>query len=355
MDVLLHAAIKERDRLKQQYEDLNIQTFSAESLGQTPSLLGVYSDLNTAAAVDVYDENAAATLEQQWCSVLGETTAVRSNGLKVCSTVADMGGWRCGANCTWVVPANVERVLFQSWGPGGGSASSCCCGGSPFGANGAYTAVEISVTPGDTYTLCAGCAYCCYAYQTTPGAVGGDTTITGPNLDIATKGGVSCCTAWSAAVGPDYALNPGQLPTAGPSACSPTWCSGWNFCYDSTNDQFCIPFAYGEATWDVNELGGTDPVFYGIPSMYPQTKLQGSFGDNNPGYTEAAPVYGFAGCGCQFPWGGSSCFGCNMKACQGHGQYPGRGASPSKTFGGCNACGGDSGRFGMVCVSWETV
>jgi hypothetical protein len=49
------------------------------------------------------------------------------------------------------------------WGAGAMSqAAPCCCGISIPGSSGAYASVIIPAVPGCVYTLCAGCAACCY-------------------------------------------------------------------------------------------------------------------------------------------------------------------------------------------------
>ena len=70
-------------------------------------------------------------------------------------------GWNCGACCEWTVPDGVTCAQFQIWGPGARSAGSSCCVYSPGGGSGAYATIALPVTPGDSYTLCAGCACCC--------------------------------------------------------------------------------------------------------------------------------------------------------------------------------------------------
>lgn len=72
---------------------------------------------------------------------------------------------RCGATCSWTVPAGVTRALFELWGPGGGTMPGCCCAIMGFGFTGEYVAICRPVQEGATYFLNAGCANCCYACQ----------------------------------------------------------------------------------------------------------------------------------------------------------------------------------------------
>ena len=68
---------------------------------------------------------------------------------------------RCGADCTWTVPAGINKAMFQIWGAGAPTMPGCCCGGSEYGANGAYAVAIADVCPGATYLMCSACAQCC--------------------------------------------------------------------------------------------------------------------------------------------------------------------------------------------------
>jgi len=73
--------------------------------------------------------------------------------------------WVCNSNftscccCLWTVPDGVTKAQFQVWGGGGNTSScdggSCCAFGSP-AFNGEYSYALMTVTPGQTFTLCAG-------------------------------------------------------------------------------------------------------------------------------------------------------------------------------------------------------
>ncbi len=116
-----------------------------------------------ADAIAVVD--ASSMLQaNQWCRIptgwgedgLGSWT----NGFKVCDT---SGYYRCGSSCTWTVPGGTTCVRFQIWGSGGGTSESRCCMHTMPGDTGAYASVIMPVTSGSSYTMCGGCAYCCYA------------------------------------------------------------------------------------------------------------------------------------------------------------------------------------------------
>lgn len=76
-----------------------------------------------------------------------------------------------GNSCSWTVPAGATMATFQIWGAGGNTSGCChgnCCAIGYWGGSGEYKFVKMRVTPGQTYTLCAGGACpvgSCYTYQ----------------------------------------------------------------------------------------------------------------------------------------------------------------------------------------------
>mgnify|MGYP006269132889 CR=1 FL=1 len=125
------------------------------------------------------------------------------------TTCARMIDYICMGSCSWTVPANVTYATFEIWGGGGGGGGHCCCNcfhGGAGGASGGYARTSVTVTPGDTYTICVGgggmqciggaCGYhwCCY------GNPGCTTYVTGTNLSnfCATggDGGTNDCFAY---------------------------------------------------------------------------------------------------------------------------------------------------------------
>jgi len=290
------------------------------------------------------------SITQYWCLIPQMCDNTTSNSL--CIRDFTSGCFRCGNTASWTVPAGVTCAQFQLWGPGGGTSSVCCCGGSPFGATGAYASVIMPVTPGSVYTLTAGCAYCCYATQTTHGIVGTVSSVTGPGLtNFCAMPGNSDITIWKCsllACGTGGYQNNSSCQMPSNDACGPESCSGWNYCWDSAADNGFVSFAfscytkfYGTAT------GGT---VYGLNGMFPEL----SIGDNGTiGFTKAAPVFGYINSSsCCLVNNGNSCFGCTASGGTTM-QNPGSGGFGGYTHGGCNACGGDSGRMGMVCVRWK--
>jgi hypothetical protein len=352
-DVLLYAALKENQKLM---EDFVAQ--KAKEAVEGVASLADYAITRTAFGNwqgGGQSGTSTSLLQNAWEKTLGTVTQAQTNGFKVCDT---SGYYRCGANCNWTVPTGVTRARFQSWGPGAGTGSNCCCGGAPFGANGAYTTVEIDVTPGEIFCLCAGCAYCCFAYQTSHGGCGGNTCIcsnAGLCWTTCSADTNGCFCKWNCIF---QQAGQAELGTSGcnmqvPSgdSCGLNACSGWNFCWDTNADDGCVDFAYDHLrTWAIPDLTSRNGVAYGIPSMFPFMCTPN--GSMEQARSCPAPVFGFPELSCVFIWNGNSCFGCNYTGCNNR-QGPGGGGAASSVFGGCNSCGGDSGRMGMICVSYE--
>lgn len=342
-DVLIQNAFAENRALTRCYltrgtGSCSLNSFTVANNGYCGTLLTCGSQPGSGSV------NPLTCFTQYWSSLptLNSPTA----GFKVCDT---SGYYRCGAQCNWTVPTGVCCVQFQLWGPGSGTGTNCCCGGAPFGPTGAYATVIMNVTPGHVYCLCAGCAYCCYATETTPGYCGQPSHVIGCGLtSFCADSGISDVCCWRAAVG---STSSGcQFPTA--DNCGPNSCSGWNYCWDSGNDGGFIYWSYSGATkyYGSSSCNGT---VYGINGMYPALCIGSD--NQSGGYTHAAPVYGFVADGqCCSPHHGSTCAGCCFSFVHGSGRhpYPGQGGYSSHVSGGCGANGGDSGRMGMVCVRY---
>tara|TARA_B100000035_G_scaffold117767_1_gene99822 strand:+ start:2348 stop:3454 length:1107 start_codon:yes stop_codon:yes gene_type:complete len=363
-DVLLYAAMKENQRLRDAYRDskiaaaggANVYTADNGALGSADIITGISCAAPSAGGSGT---NSTARLKAEWAEVFGTLAAPKPNGIKVCDT---SGYYRCGYCCGFTVPSGVSRITIQSWAPGGGTGSNCCCGGAPFGPSGAYTIVEFDVSQSESLVLCAGCAYCCFAYQTTNGYCGGNTWFCMANGPyVCTMSGLACFTDWMNATRShsDNAYagnsnNSAEIPSGSESnLCGAYQCSGWNFCWDSSNDQLEIDYVYSDIrTWNVYCMPQSrNPICFGVPSMYPYMKIASSLNQGNQSRSCPAPVPGYEDCTCVFCWNGNSCFGCNYTGCN-HRQIPGSGGAANSVFSGCQACGGDSGRMGMICVSW---
>lgn len=347
-DVILYAALTENNRLQQELLEFCTGGGGAGvSFYSSPQGTGYpYVDLGGGGGATP----TCPQIMQDWLRTL--TPLVRTgetNGFKVCGSC-----WRCGAGCTWCVPAGVTRAQFQIWGPGGGTSNNCCCGGAPFGPSGAYMVVQMDVSQGECFCLCAGCAYCCCGEQTTPGICGSPSWVIGAGNCFCADSGQSCYCYWNADIqsGTCGCAVP-ALGQGGADGCAVHGCSGWNFCWDTGGDDTTVCHAFSRATWAVNlKDENRNFVCYGINGLYPHMRVGGNLQTDT--CSVSTPVFGFENCVCVECWGsGGTCHGHCRHATQGFLQIPGAGGYASRVFGGCRACGGDHGRFGMVCVSWE--
>ena len=306
---------------------------------------------------------------QLWCAIpkTAASGASWTGGVTVCDT---SGYYRCGASCTWTVPSGVTCARFQIWGAGGASGIGCCCGYGIAGGTGAYASVIIPVTAGQSYTLCAGCAYCCFPgfnAQVNPGcqsyvqgagltnfcAMGGEGCLFKRGCSHGCQGWcimeadfrsqVGCCLRW---MGMCPINQPGYM-----DVCLSTHVDAYAWPRERNRMHFPMIRSserkyYGSAT---------NGSVYGYNGMYPQFFTGDSSGmrvcSTHP------PVYGWLGCcdylgsskdGCTYSIGG-----CCHSAYNGFGQVPSRGGSYVMKCGGYTStpCG-DAGKFGMVCVSY---
>jgi hypothetical protein len=274
-----------------------------------------------------------------------------TGGFKVCRS-ANSTFFNYGACCQWTVPAGASSVRFQIWGAGGNSGAGCCCGGSPFGATGAYASVIMPVTPGDVYTLCAGCSSCCRPDSFTnadPRWPGCPSFVTGNGLsNFCANGGPGKLGNWMAALG---RLNTCRLQNLGWNYCGGYFCNnGSDYCGPGC---FCtlgpidhVPASsYFGTTTNPNSPG----IVYGIRGMWPCVCLYNYGGITNT----HPPVYGFSTLSCCSYYNNSTCCGRQRAACSGFLQVPSAGGSPTIVTSGSNSVIGDYGRGGMVCVTFR--
>lgn len=299
-----------------------------------------------------------------------------TSGFKVCDT---SGYFRCNACCAWTVPAGVTCARFQIWGAGGMSGSAGCCGGAPFGGSGAYASVIMPVQSGWAYTLCAGCAFCCYAgWNTTANQNGCSSFVTGCNLtNFCAMGGIGsicteiidrsiyyfvtntidaipACTSLAylgfclCGTGSSFCSSAISTPYSGAG----TLCCGSGF---ASEPHLMYQMYHSSATSYGTAVGGT---VYGINGAYSEFCI-------NPtctcGYAKHPPVYGFTDLSqCVFEFNPASSSGgnlCSASATFGATtpslQIPGAGGFAMRAYGGCVSICGDAGRMGMVCVSYK--
>lgn len=273
----------------------------------------------------------------------------------LCVIDSDVTRLRCGVCCQWTVPGGATVAQFQLWGPGGGSGSGCCCGGSPFGATGAYATIIIPVTAGWTYTLCAGCACCCYAARAqNSGYKSCPSFVTGCGLcNICAEGacvGMYRQMAILKGTGTTCRYQNPQCTDSGACMCN----AGTDYCFtNSCATCGLVPYTPDPAaTYYGCHTNGTRAL--GLPSVWPE----GCFDTNHYGYFRTPPAIGVchtaqSGTPCCASWTSSSCGGAQCGACQGSFRYPGMGGTMTHAMGGCITLCGDAGRAGMVRVTWK--
>lgn len=297
--------------------------------------------------------NAGSPNAGMWCMVpdLPASGASWTTGFKVCDTTNYR---RCGATCTWTVPSGTDCVRFQVWGAGAGSGSGCCCGGSPNGGQGAYSSVIMPVQSGWTYTLCAGCAYCCYVERAQFDVDGNSSYVQGCNLcNFCAEGGegnIFC----EAKTRQYYASN------------IFSWCiymatcicnNGTDYCFEQTTPGLGYPQgrrdASGQATQSCKRGYGCvyecPNQVYNIPGQYSYFAMDYGM-DQFCLYQPGAYGYRTQSCCCHCVNNENS--GCCYQACYCHQMAPGQGGVGYSTCGGDTSGCGDVGRMGMVCVSY---
>ena len=319
---------------------------------------------------------AAPLLQQQinsapcnialWCQIpllSGATT------LNVCSTQADCtvgtgGQWNCGTSCTWTVPAGITCAQFQIWGAGGGSNQSCCCGGASNGGTGAYVTAILPVVAGCQYTVCAGCAVCCY-----PSAGGGycgrgcASYVTGYGLfNLCAEGGTNY--QWQnvldqgcyGTAGGSYWCTIEYFPNSGTIA-GPCICGNNNYCFQGCAT--CGEIVVHRNTLTNYKGSACNGITIGIPGLHGGLCLD----TNNYGHFTNPPVIcgthtgsfgATTNCGCRICFTSETCLGGQTcQACCGPQRFPGMGGFAYHVMGGGNSGCGAPGTMGMVRILYK--
>jgi hypothetical protein len=338
-------------------------------------VLGNINSLVSGVRLDVYmaylkvkqqfiEENAASIL-LNWFGVGAPASDGKplsfTNRIKVCGT-----DWRYGQGgaCTWTVPTGATCAKFQVWGAGQGSNPGCCCGGASFGENGAYAEMTIKVTPGNQYSICAGCScsrYCCG--NETPG-YGCMSGVSGTGICCLKADGAHCynsnCDDMN---GVRVTIGAGGVCTRFENvyctSSGPCWCSYGEYCYDNSCATCgVVPVYPGTCGYTIGCSCATDlaVVKHGPTMVMCSIHGGGCLDTNNYGYHIRPPIINSdtgaeftEGCRCQTFTSGGCCGGCNGRDWTTH---PGHGGAGTHVMGGQNQHKGDTGRGGMVQVSW---
>ena len=338
----------------------NTQPIAANTVSLSNTLTGITSSINEVRFNGRRAGDYTPIDANSWVCI---PALVNPTGtILVCAT--DGTYWRCGASCTFTVPAGTTRVRFELWGPGGGTGSTCCCGVVPFGMTGAYASVILCNVPaGCAYTVCAGCSVCCYVARTTMNAEGGASYVTGYGLcNLCARGGSANMCVRMLEYNEHCWPGPPQLFSdqykswdccclnIGACLCN----SGSDTCINGYASCGIIPMMYSRQVTYFGHttcaVGGAKVC--GVPGIHSEVCWDANF----CGYTRHAPVPGFANTTqCVVCWGASSYANSGHLSsawCQDYLRVPGAGGAPAISKGGTNTFCGDSGRFGMVRITY---
>jgi len=346
-DVLLYNALNQTNRtLVNQVSTLDTNIATQNSLCSA-------AQATIATNAPTLVGNAGPNQARMWCAIptLPATGCPWTGDFKVCNTAAQ---FNCGFCCAWTVPGGASCARFQLWGAGAGTGSACCCGFSPIGGTGAYASVIIPVTPGDVYTICSGCAFCCFADRAQNDADGCPSFVTGTGLtNFCAEGGegnLFCEVLTRCSLGPTTCL----------------YCMFLGGCICNSGSDVC---------WNGPQQGGVGVPASCFDNLYPMISscktyfgsatsgtvygVRGSFGHIAVNYNSSIcvvhpPIYGFASTSCCACCVNSTTIqGCTRSAANGFMQIPGAGGWAGFKNGGATSCAGDAGRMGMVCVSFR--
>jgi hypothetical protein len=264
------------------------------------------------------------------------------------------------------------------WGAGALSQSSvCCCGISIPGSSGAYASVIIPAVPGCVYTLCAGCATCCYPDYSNPVTTGSGCSsfVNGYGLNIVcAEGGEVSPYCWIrrkfAVNGVDNSDFTGYcviIPNLSWICSNVSKANVVGFCM-CTNGGFCQSgsacissgfhcFITSCKTFRGNATNATQCCHFVIGTPGVWSSLSGTFCNfcvNFPPvtcYSSCTPVQCYnSGC----ISAGASCAMCNIYStpCQRPDNAPGRGGGGSMTTAGITQNNGFPGNGGAICVQY---
>ena len=291
-----------------------------------------------------------------------------SNLLKVCHATWNEG--HGPQTCTWTVPSGAYAAKFQVWGAGIGGQTGCCCGGAPFGETGAYAEAVLRVTPGDTYTVCAGCSCsrsCCSNSSPGEGCMSG---VTGNGITCLKADGARCyssnchshcgCLRTQSITGVSNCgryMNPYSTSASG--SC---WCSYGEYCYNSCATCGNVPIYVSCYTCACSCITTNCVVSDGEGRTIRGLHGGGCHDTQHNGFHTRPPVISadtgqrhMDGCYCLTFTGGQGCVGGLCAYCQQwSGFHPGQGGTASHNSGGDANARNDFGKAGMVQISWLT-
>ena len=361
MDVLVYSALNEQAALKKEIAEKQQCLFDLKANASAGS--GGGGADNSVACAKAWLAADRGNEKAMWLCP-GDTT--KSTLCEASGSSGEVKGWdprgyfRCIRASTWTVPTGATSMRVQMWGAGGGANKPpCCCGHTPFGSTGAYASVIVPVTEGWTYTLCAGCAYCCYGFTTTGHRRwrGQCSYIQGCHFcNFCVDGGRGSMGNWMADYGhfctcriAYYTGNEGyEFCNQGTD-----WCSGGQ---SLTSEIDYVAGAGIHGTLNDIAEPTAENVVYGIRGIWPKQCWDG----NHYGYEVHAPVPGFVtgsnaiDTQCCVQYTSGNCCGCQCSAWQTSClRLPGAGGWGSHAMGGGNSLYGDVGKMGMVWICYK--
>lgn len=285
-----------------------------------------------------------------WALLPYDDSAAPSDEVFVCDT---SGNYRCGANCSWTVPAGATQAMFQAWGAGAYTATGCCCGGTQYGGSGAYVVAVATVTPGDSFILCAGCSSCCYPSRGASTASMCGSYVCGPGITLCAAGACSGVLAQMCMIhgGNCCRFQARGNTNAGSCICN----SGADYCFDNSCATCGVVEYIADSRRSYTATLTVDGCACGIPSLFPIT----CYDTNHYGYKirQAVPAIDHTAAAntcqcCSTFTSGTCCGGCVCSAANGYTQVYGAGGTYTHVMGGGNSNCGDAGRGGLVRVTW---
>ena len=319
--------------------------------------------------------------------------------------------YNCGVCCCITVPAGATYMGVTMTAPGGPGKMANCCGYGGAGPYGHFASFIATVSAGDVFAFCAGCANCCYPYccgynlstaePTTMCSMSG-TYGTGMMVCLTSPSPYGCvedrnrkwnmifgkCAGSTSNVGAPYCCQGcccytmywyGMGCLCGNCGTSMCWNgSDWGcFTFNACTEGFpAFEQCYGEIPYQPDRMGPAGLAYCnstcGDCMPYFNSAIQanivagscytvkggwpGGRSCNNcwmqflPPHPYGVSVLGLY-CGCRLCWT-NCCPGCLYSPAAGHRCVPGMGGSPTLACGGGTAMYADHGRMGAVCIQF---